>query len=148
MKRFDKKTFLTLSKAGWYPNRRVNIHQKIEFLNNLNFHTTEEMNSFLTEFDNLYLIYSNGDSIFDFRTYKTDFDSSQINIRNGMIGESCLLIGSFCNNEFLVVITETNKMVAYNENFRKIHQIGSYFDEGINYICHFGLNPDKILNDS
>lgn len=143
--RFHRKTIKRLKEAGWYPNRRVDISQKIKSLDDLEcFNNYNEfMLDFLKEFDNLSLDYSN-DNLFSFKTGDSYFSHNAVVYRNGIIGEKCLLLGMFYNYNFEVLISESQKMYCYDE-FENVYKIGSYYDEGLDFICLYGLNPRKHL---
>ena len=146
MSRFTKKTTHRLKQAGWHVNRRVDISHKIKIMGDLDYHLTPPMVNFLVEFDNLSLTYSDGSCLFDFITHDTAFLPELCMLRNGLVGEDTMLIGYFCNTDYVLLITKDKKMYCYDE-FENVYKIGDYYDEGIEFICTHGLNPMNHLKN-
>lgn len=146
MARFSKKLTQQLRQAGWKPGRRVDIHRKLEWLTAAALHPTPEMLDFLTEFGGLKLTYPNGDCLFDFRSYAHDFTPDKCQYRSSVIGERVTLVGSFGNNSFIVVIGDDGKMYAYDEGYKHIIKLGDSYDEGLEGISRYGINPYKLIS--
>ena len=141
--RFHGKTTKRLKEAGWYLNRRVDISHKVEIMHTNEVFFNDTMLKFLKEFDNLKLSYS-FENLFDFNVQDSYFANDAINYRSGLIGERCILIGTFFMYELEVLITDNKKMYCYDE-FENVYRIGDYYDEGLDFICMYGLNPRKHL---
>ena len=144
MSRFSNKVTKKLLEAGWYPGRRVDIEQKFQLIAESGYILTQIMMDFLIEFDGVSLTYSNGDNQFDFISYDVDFHPIQRVIRQGLVGDNVIPVGSFYNSNLLISITNNQSMCCYDE-FENVYKIGDYYDEGINFICMYGLNPYKYL---
>ena len=146
MSRFNKNVTKKLQQAGWYSGRRVNISPKLKLMTEAGYTISDSMTNFLLEFDGLSLTYSNGDNPFDLITYIVDFHTVQCAIRSALIDENAIPVGSFSNSNFLIIISDDNKMYCYDE-FENVYKIGDYYDEGIEFICTHGLNPRKYLKN-
>ncbi|MDO5106537.1 SUKH-3 domain-containing protein [Capnocytophaga sp.] len=148
MARFTKKTYEKLTNAGWYHNRRVSIDDTLIKLSEINYEVNETIKDFLIEFDGINLEYSNGVQHFDFETRYTIYNIENFNLVNNLIGSHCLKVGAFCNNDLITAISENGEMFAlmlgnYKAGGYRAFKIGEYIDEGIEFICHYGLNPYK-----
>lgn len=144
MSRFNKNVTKKLKEAGWYSGRRVDIESKLQLIEESDYIVTQVIIDFLIEFDGISLTYSNGDNQFDFITYNVDFHPKQRVIRRALIGDNVIPVGSFCNSNFLISITDKQRMYCYDE-FENVYKIGDYYDEGLDFICMYGLNPHKYL---
>lgn len=146
MARFTKKTHEKLTNAGWYPNRRVPINDTIIKLNEINYDINDTIKYFLIEFNGINLEYSNGVHHFDFDTKYTIYNIENFNLVNNLTSSYCLKVGAFCNNELITAISEDGEMFAlmlgnYRAGGSQAFKIGECIDEGIEFICHYGLNP-------
>lgn len=151
MARFTKKTYEKLTSAGWYHNRRVSINDVLIKLNEINYNVNDTIKDFLIEFNDINLEYSNGIEHFDFTTLYMSYNMEDFNLVNNLTNAHCLRIGYFCNNDLITAISEDGEMFAlmlgnYKAGGSRAFKIGDYIDEGIEFICHYGLNPYKYFD--
>lgn len=109
------------------------------------------MKEFLIEFDGINLEYSNRVQHFDFCSKYTIYNIENFNIINNLTGAHCLKVGAFCDNELITAISENGEMFAlmlgnYKAGGSQSFKIGNCVDEGIEFICHYGLNPYKYFD--
>ena len=147
MSRFHKNVLDTLRKAGWYPNRKTNVYEKVDTFLQMGFFINQPMIDFLMEFDELCLTYSNGNQLFEFQSfYPDESKSAHYHHINGLMGQNALEVGCFYNSELAIIITEDCNMFCYDFNL-DIYKIGDYYDEGIAFICTHGLSPNRYLDN-
>lgn len=151
MARFTKKTYEKLTDAGWHHNRRVSIDNTLMKLNEMNYDINEIIKDFLIEFNGINLTYSNGLEHFDFTTSYMNYNIGDFNLVNNLTGSCCLKVGYFANGELITAISENGEMFAlmlgnYKAGGSQAFKIGEYIDEGIEFICHYGLNPYKYFD--
>lgn len=145
MSRFKKETIRKLKLAGWHPNRRVNINEILLSLNTIEYCINETMQEFLQEFSGISLIYSNGEEPFSFIYRYSNISLDTVSMINNSVGELSIPIGFSYNGEFIVAITESNQVFAICEGYNQTYQIGHYFDEGVEFLCQYGLNSKKYF---
>lgn len=140
----SKAALQKLEQAGWRKGRRVDVTPKLALMAQAGAPITPEMIEFLQEFDGLRLTYSNGDCLFDFRTFPHDFTPERCAMRNGLLGEYVVLLGSFRNDNYLVALSESGKVCAYNPEIDFVHQLGQTPAEGLEFILTRGLKAGAL----
>lgn len=140
----SKAALQKLEQAGWHRGRRVDIGPKLALMRQAGAEITPEMAQFLAEFDGLRLSYSNGDCLFDFRTFPHDFTPDKCRNRNGLLSEQVVLLGSFRNDSYLVALSESGSLWAYNDELGRVRRLGQTPAEGLEFILTRGLKAGAL----
>lgn len=145
MSRFSKKALDKLKKSGWRNNRKVDISTVLNVAKKENCILTKNMIEFLHEFQGLKLAYNNGEELFDFTPYVYSITNKNCLLWSSLVGEAVFKIGVMSNSNYLILISESNKMYAFTSGENDIFIIGNSFDEGIDFILTYGLKETPSI---
>ncbi|WP_334073567.1 MULTISPECIES: SUKH-3 domain-containing protein [Paenibacillus] len=139
MNRFSERTLGILTKAGWHPERKVDVSATLSFLESRDFQVSTPVKEALERFGGLVCEFLDGgegenfiiipESQFREGVTKVHFKRYDV-----LIGEYLIVIGSVYRENALLFMSDSGKVYGAHDDYY-IWKFGDNIDEAISNLC-------------